>query len=88
MLTPRKKQNILKEYGRHEADTGSAEVQISLLTRRIADLTDHLKKNPKDNHSRHGLLKMVGKRKRLLNYLAKNKNKSYTALIKKLGLKK
>jgi len=88
MLTPRQKQNIIKEYKLHETDTGSVEVQIAILTKQITELTDHLKTHPKDNHSRRGLLKMVGKRKRLLDYLAKNNNKSYTALVRKLGLKK
>ena len=88
MLTPRKKQNIVKEYKLHETDSGSAEVQIALLTKQIAELTDHLKHHPKDNHSRRGLLKMVGKRRRLLDYLSKNDKKSYTALVRKLGLKK
>lgn len=88
MLTPRKKQNIIKEYNLHETDTGSAEVQVALLTKQITELTDHLKRHPKDNHSRRGLLKMVGKRRRLLDYLSKNDKKSYTALVRKLGLKK
>ncbi len=87
-LTVRQKQNIKKEYGIHEGDTGSAEVQIALLTKQIIELTTHLKSNQKDNHSRRGLLKMVGKRKKLLDYLGKNNEKSYTGLVKKLGLKK
>lgn len=88
MLTLRKKQNIIKEYKLHETDTGSVEVQIAMLTKQINELTDHLKKNPKDNHSRRGLLKMVGKRRRLLEYLSTTNNKSYTSVVKKLGLKK
>ncbi|MEE8131619.1 MAG: 30S ribosomal protein S15 [Candidatus Paceibacterota bacterium] len=88
MLTPRKKQNLIKEYKLHEADTGSAEVQIALLTKSITELTSHLKTHPKDNHSRRGLLKMVSKRRRLLDYLSKNNKKSYTSLVRKLGLKK
>lgn len=88
MLTARQKQNIAKEYGLHETDTGSSEVQIALLTKQITELTDHLKKNPKDNHSRRGLLKMVSQRKKLLGYLSENNNKSYNTLVKKLGLKK
>ena len=88
MLTLRQKQNIFKEYKIHDTDTGSVEVQVALLTKQITELTDHLKTHPKDNHSRRGLLKMVGKRRRLLDYLAKNNNKSYTALVRKLGLKK
>ncbi len=78
----------MKEYKIHDTDTGSVEVQAALLTKQITELTDHLKTHPKDNHSRRGLLKMVGKRKKLLDYLAKNNNKSYTALVRKLGLKK
>lgn len=88
MLTTRQKLNVLKEHGEHETDTGSAPVQAALLTKKIDELTGHLKKHRKDNLSRRGLLKMVGKRKRLLDYLAKNNSKSYTNLIKKLGLKK
>lgn len=87
-LTIRQKQNIVKEHGLHEKDTGSVEIQIAILAKQINQLADHLKTNPKDNHSRRGLLKMVGKRKKLLDYLAKNNQKSYTSLIKKLGLKK
>jgi len=88
MLTSHKKQKIIKEYQIHEKDTGSSEVQTALLTKRINELVAHLKKNPKDHHSRRGLLKMVGKRKRFLDYLKKNNPKSYSALVKKLGLKK
>ena len=88
MLTPRQKQNIMKEFKIHETDTGSVEVQVSLLAKQITELADHLKKHPKDNHSRRGLLKMVGKRKRLLEYLSKSDQKSYAALARKLGLKK
>lgn len=88
MLTARQKQNLIKEFKLHETDTGSVEVQVSILTKQINELTSHLKTHPKDNHSRRGLLKMVGKRKRLLDYLSKNNNKSYTNIVRKLGLKK
>ena len=88
MLTTRQKLNILKDHAVHETDTGSPSVQVALLTRQIDELTTHLKKHRKDNHSRRGLLKMVGKRKRLLDYLSKKDNKSYNTLTKKLGLKK
>jgi len=88
MLTSHKKQKIIKEYQVHEKDTGSSEVQAALLTKRINELVAHLKKHPKDHHSRRGLLKMVGKRKRFLDYLKKNNPKSYSSLVKKLGLKK
>lgn len=87
-LTVRQKQNIAKEYGLHEIDTGSVEIQVAFLTKQIDELANHLKKNPKDNHSRRGLLKMVGKRKKLLAYLGNSNNKSYTSLVRKLGLKK
>jgi small subunit ribosomal protein S15 len=87
MLTSRQKQNAMKEIKLHEKDTGSADVQIGLLTKQIEELTTHLKKHRKDFHSRRGLLKMVGKRKKLLDYLAKKKPKSHSALVKKLGLK-
>ena len=88
MLTKKQKQNTIKDVQMHDSDTGSAEVQIGLLTKQISDLTGHLKKNTKDNHSRRGLLKMVGKRRRLLSYLEKTNEKSYQKVIKKLGLKK
>ena len=87
MLTPRKKKLVVKEHGIHETDTGSANVQVALLTKRIEELTGHLKKNPKDNHSRRGLLQMVGKRRRLLRYVEKYDSKGYVAMLKKLGLK-
>lgn len=88
MLTKRQKLNIVKEHGRHETDTGSTESQVGILTKRIEELTGHLKKHRKDNLSRRGLLQMVGKRKKLLDYLSKKQPKSYSAVIKKLGLKK
>lgn len=88
MLTSRKKQKIVKEHQVHEKDTGSSEIQIALLTKQITELISHLKQHPKDQHSRRGLLKMVGKRKRFLGYLSKKNPKKYAALIKKLELKK
>ncbi len=88
MLTSRKKKTVIKEHGVHDTDTGSAAVQIGLLSKQIEELTDHLKKHQKDNHSRRGLLKMVGKRRRLLAYLEKTDNKTYNSVVKKLGLKK
>ncbi|NLZ37280.1 MAG: 30S ribosomal protein S15 [Clostridiales bacterium] len=83
-----KKQEIMQEYGIHENDTGSPEVQIALLTYRITSLTEHLKANPKDNHSRRGLLMMVGRRRGLLGYLQKNDIMRYRAIVDKLGLRK
>ncbi|MBI5401333.1 30S ribosomal protein S15 [Candidatus Wolfebacteria bacterium] len=88
MLTKRQKQNVMRDFSVHEKDTGSAEVQIAMLTKQIAELADHLKKHKKDNHSRRGLLKMVSKRKKLLGYLADTNEKRYEKVIKKLGLKK
>ncbi len=88
MLTSRKKQKIIKDYQTHEKDTGSSEIQVALLTKNIIELIDHLKQHPKDNHSRRGLLRMVAKRKRFSDYLKKTDPKSYSALVKKLGLKK
>ena len=82
------KQAIIKEYARHEGDTGSPEVQIAILTYRINHLTEHLKSNMKDHHSRRGLLKMVGDRRGLLNYLAKIDIERYRAIIAKLGIRK
>lgn len=86
-LNARQKEKVTSEVKRHEKDTGSPEYQIALFTETIKKLTAHLKKNPKDFHSRRGLLKMVSKRKRLLTYLKSTKEKSYKALIKKLNLK-
>ncbi len=88
MLKPTKKSKIIKEYKRHPKDTGSSEVQIAIFTKQIEELAKHFKKHPKDNHSRRGLLKMVTKRKRLLDYLKENDEKKYNKVIKKLGLKK
>ena len=82
------KEQIIKEYGRTERDTGSPEVQVAILTARINDLNDHFKANPKDFHSRRGLLKMVGQRRGLLAYLKKTDIERYRALIEKLGLRK
>ncbi|MFA6136182.1 MAG: 30S ribosomal protein S15 [Candidatus Paceibacterota bacterium] len=88
MLTIRKKQNVIKEVQVHDGDTGSAQVQVGLLTKQIDELAKHLKGHLKDNSSRRGLLKMVSKRRKLLDYLAKNDEKSYAKVVKKLGLKK
>ena len=82
------KEQIIKDYARTEGDTGSPEVQVALLTARINDLTDHFKANPKDHHSRRGLLKMVGQRRGLLAYLKRNDIERYRALIERLGLRK
>lgn len=88
MITKEEKTKIIQEYATHEGDTGSPEVQIAVLTTRINQLTDHLKEHKKDNHSRQGLLKMVGKRRNLLEYLANNDIERYRALIARLGLRK
>lgn len=88
MLSKRKKQNVVRETARHDSDTGSPEVQVGLLTKKIAELASHLKKNPKDMHSRRGLLGMVADRRTHLKYLEKKDKKSYSALLKKLDLKK
>lgn len=88
MIAKEKKQAIIAEYGRTEGDTGSPEVQIAILTARINELTDHFKANPKDHHSRRGLLKMVGKRRGLLDYLKKTDLEGYRELIVKLGIRK
>ncbi|CDD35903.1 30S ribosomal protein S15 [Roseburia sp. CAG:309] len=88
MMTTERKAEIIKEYGRTPSDTGSPEVQVALLTERINVLTEHLKENKKDHHSRRGLLKMVGKRRGLLDYLKKNDLEGYRALIAKLGIRK
>lgn len=82
------KQQIIEQYKTHEGDTGSPEVQIAILTYRINTLTEHLKANKKDHHSHRGLLRMVGKRRNLLGYLAKKDINRYRAVIEKLGLRK
>ena len=82
------KNAIIEEYKTHEGDTGSPEVQIALLTKRINDLTEHLKINKNDHHSRRGLLKMVGHRRNLLSYLMKKDIERYRAIINKLGIRK
>lgn len=88
MITKEKKQGIINEYARTEGDTGSPEVQIAILTARIQELTEHLKVNHKDHHSRRGLLKMVGKRRGLLAYLKKIDIERYRSLTERLGLRK
>ena len=87
-LTQEKKAELLSEHRRHENDTGSAEVQIALLTSRITQLTEHLKLHTKDHSSRRGLLRMVGKRSSLLKFLARQNRERYLATIGKLGLRK
>ena len=87
-MTAAEKQAIIEQYATHEGDTGSPEVQIAILTDRINTLTEHLKKNKNDHHSRRGLLKMVGRRRNLLNYLTKKDINRYRAIIEKLGIRK
>ena len=87
-MTKERKLEIINEYKRDVADTGSAEVQVALLTERINELTEHLKVHKKDNHSRRGLLKMVGQRRNMLNYLQKKDEERYKVLVEKLGLRK
>ena len=86
-LPKEEKSSLIDEYKLHENDTGSPEVQVAILSRRIADLTEHLQEHKKDHHSRRGLLKMVGQRRRLLNYLKENDLERYRTIIKKLGLR-
>lgn len=88
MLNIKEKRKIIEKTKIHETDSGSAEVQVGILTEEIEQLTKHLKKHQKDNHSRRGLLGMVSKRKRMLSYLQETNEKRYNSLIKKLGLKK
>ena len=83
-----KKQSIIEQYARTEGDTGSPEVQIAILTARINELTEHIKQNPKDHHSRRGLLMMVGQRRGMLQYYQKKNLEGYRELIKKLGIRK
>ena len=88
MISKEKKTAIINEYARTPGDTGSPEVQVAVLTARIQELTEHLKENPKDHHSRRGLLKMVGQRRGLLEYLKKNDVEAYRSLIARLGIRK
>ena len=87
-LTAEEKQEIITKYATHEGDTGSPEVQVALLSKRIADLTEHLKEHKHDHHSRRGLLLMVGRRRGLLKYLAENNVDRYRDLISRLGLRR
>ena len=88
MIKKDKKTAVIAEYARFEGDTGSPEVQIAILTARIRELTEHMKKNPKDHHSARGLQKMVGKRRGLLDYLKRTDLEGYRTLIKRLGIRK
>jgi small subunit ribosomal protein S15 len=87
-LTSDVKQQLITEYGANDSDTGSAEVQVAMLSRRISDLTEHLKLHKHDHHSRRGLLLLVGQRRRLLNYLAKTDINRYRSIIERLGLRR
>ena len=87
-LSTEQKKTILAEYGLHDSDTGSPEAQVAMLTKRIADLTEHLKVHKHDHHSRRGLLLLVGRRRRLLNYLTKVDIERYRSLIQRLGLRR
>jgi len=87
-ITPERKQELIKEYARSEGDTGSVEVQVAVLTERISNLTNHLKDNKHDYSSRRGLLMLVGRRRRLLNYLKASEETRYLDLIKRLGIRK
>ena len=88
MLTTETKLAVIKEYATHEGDTGSPEVQVAILTSRIQYLTDHLKEHKKDHHSRRGLLKLVGQRRNMLDYLRRKDIERYRSLIERLGLRK
>tara|TARA_B100000579_G_scaffold393602_1_gene370337 strand:- start:228 stop:497 length:270 start_codon:yes stop_codon:yes gene_type:complete len=87
-ITPEKKQELIKNYSKNENDTGSPEVQVAILSERIKNLTEHLKTHIHDNHSRRGLLMMVGQRRRMLDYLSNKSRERYESLIKSLGLRK
>ena len=87
-LSSESKSEIIKEYSRGDRDTGSSEVQIAILTKRITELTDHFSEHKKDHHSRQGLLKMVSKRRKLLDYLKNNDQNRYAEIIKRLGLRR
>ena len=88
MLTTEAKLAVIKEYATHEGDTGSPEVQVAILTNRIVYLTEHLKEHKKDHHSRRGLLKLVGQRRNMLDYLRRKDIERYRAILEKLGLRK
>ena len=87
-LTKEQKQELIKKYGKDEKNTGSSEVQIAMLTQRIKELTEHFKTHKKDHHSRRGLLKLVGQRRRLLDYMIRTDLEGYRALIKDLGIRR
>ena len=87
-LTKEVKEDIVRKHGTSATDTGSTKVQVALLTQRVNDLTEHLRAHPKDHYSRRGLLKLVGRRRRFLNYLQKHDLEGYRALIKELGLRR
>ena len=87
-LTKEVKLELIEKHGRNGQDTGSTQVQVAMLTRRINELTEHLRSHPKDHYSRRGLLKLVGRRRRFLNYLQRNDLEGYRALIKELGLRR
>lgn len=87
-LTKEAKQELIGKHGRNGQDTGSPEVQVAMLTQRINDLTEHLRTHPKDHYSRRGLLKLVGRRRRFLNYMQRKDLEGYRALIKELGLRR
>ena len=87
-LTPERTREIVSQFGANDTDTGNTRVQVALLTQRINDLTEHLRTNKKDHHTRRGLLMLVGRRRRLLNYLQKKDLEGYRALIKELGLRR
>ncbi len=87
MITKEQKAELVKQYGKSETDTGSAEVQVAILTARIKELTEHMKSHKKDFHTRRGLLMLVGKRRRLLSYIKKNDIENYRNLIKNLGIR-
>ena len=86
-LSAEKKKEIISKFGKNDSDSGSAEAQIALLTQRIRDLTEHVKVHKKDKHTRHGLVKLVSQRKRMIKYLIKTNPESYTKLIKDLGIR-
>lgn len=88
MLSTTHKQKIIKKFKTHQKDTGSPEVQIALLSEEISRLVEHLRRHPKDNHSRRGLLGMVAKRKKLLDFLSRESSRRYNAVLRKVGLKK